>query len=139
LEDPGALTVITVLYDPVAKPLVCTLALMLSVSVVVVPLETFRPSHAAVSVSVHDNVPPDGFERMIDLANGDVPPATPEKLKLVGFNKILGVTVPVPPATTNVTGTDVTCVLFLLSLMAMRMVPLDVPAVMPLASTRTTI
>jgi len=48
LDDPDAATVMTVLYDPAAKPVVDTLALMLSVSVVVVSLVKMRPSHAAV-------------------------------------------------------------------------------------------
>ena len=120
----------TVLYDPAAKPVVDTLALMLSVSVVVVPLVMLRPSHAAVSVSVQVNVPPVGFDTVIGLASGDGPPATPEKLKLMGLSRMLGVTVAVavavalPAVTVKVTGTGVTCTRSFLSVMAMRTVPL---------------
>ena len=44
------------LYDLAAIPVAETLALMLSFSVAVVPLEILRASHAAVSVIVHLNV-----------------------------------------------------------------------------------
>ena len=74
MEDPAAVTVMTVLYDPARRPVVETLALMLSVSVVVVPLITLSPSHAAVSVNVHVKVPPFGLESMIGLASGEGPP-----------------------------------------------------------------
>jgi hypothetical protein len=130
LDDPDAVTVTTVLYDPAAKPLVDTLALMLSVSVVVVPLITLRPSQAAVSVSVHVKVPPVGFDTVIGLASGAGPPTMPEKLKLVGLSRMLGVTVAVevamalPPVTVKVTGTGVTCVLSFLSMLALRIVQL---------------
>jgi hypothetical protein len=87
-----------------------------------------RPSHAAVSVSVQVNVPPVGFDTVIGLARGDGPPATPEKLKLMGLSRMLGVTVAVavalPAVTVKVTGTGVTCIRSFLSVMAMRMVPL---------------
>jgi len=46
------------LYDPAAIPVIETLALMLSFSVAVVPLEILRASHAAISVIVHLSVPP---------------------------------------------------------------------------------
>ena len=110
----------TVLYDPAARPVVDTLALMLSVSVVVVPLEILRASQAAVSVSVHVKVPPVGFDSVRGLASGAGPPATPEKLRLVGLSRMLGVTVRlptvgVPAVTTKVTGTGVTCGLSFLS------------------------
>ena len=97
---------------PAARPVVDTLALMVSVSVVVVPLMILRPSHAVVSVIVHVRVPPVGLETVKGLASGGGPPATPEKLKLVGFRRILGVTVlvlvAVAPETINVTNTGVT-------------------------------
>jgi hypothetical protein len=83
-----------------------TLALMLSVSVVVVPLEILRASHAAGSVILHVNVPPIGFDSVIDFASGGGPPATPEKFRLVGLSNMLGVTAVVPPVTTSLTGTD---------------------------------
>ena len=97
---------------PAARPVVDTLALMVSVSVVVVPLMILRPSHAVVSVIVHVRVPPVGLETVKGLASGGGPPATPVKLKLVGFRRILGVTVlvlvAVAPETINVTNTGVT-------------------------------
>jgi hypothetical protein len=122
--------VITVLYDPAISPLVETLALMLSISVVVVPLAIFRASHVAGSVSVHVKVPPVGFERVMGLASGGAPPCTPEKLRLAGLSRILGVgleaprvpTVLVVPVTTKLTETDETC--DLLSLMVIRTVPI---------------
>src|SRR4029078_4550244 len=124
--------VMTVLYDPAAKPVVDTLALTLSVSVVVVPLVMLSPSHAAVSVNVQVNVPPVGFDTVMGLASGEGPPATPEKLKPMGLSRMLGVTVAVavavavalPPVTVKVTGTAVTCIRSFLSAMAMRTVPL---------------
>ncbi len=91
-----------------------TLALIAPASVVVVPLTTFRPSQEADSVSVQVNVPPVGFVRLTVWANGAVPPAVPEKLRLVGFSCRLGVDVVVPdvgvppdtpPDTMSVTGT----------------------------------
>ena len=92
-----------------------TLALIVSTSVVVVPLVTLRPSHDADSVSDHVKVPPVGFVRLIVLANGAVPPAVPEKLRLTGFRSMLDVgvmllngDVVIPPDTTRVTGTVVT-------------------------------
>jgi hypothetical protein len=101
---------------------------MLSVSVVVVPLVMLRPSHAAVSVSVQVNVPPVGFDTVTGLASGEGPPAMPEKLKLIGLSRMLGVTVAVavalPAVTVKVTGTGVTCTRSFLSVMAMRTVPL---------------
>src|SRR4030095_11030427 len=127
-----------VLYVPAARPLVETLALMLSTSVVVVPLVTLRPSQAADSVSDQVSVPPVGLVRFIDCANGAAPPAVPAKVRLTGFSRMLGVTVvpppvvdvvppevdvvlpdpdvappdvgvTVPPETTSVTGTELTC------------------------------
>jgi hypothetical protein len=125
-DAPDALTLITVLYVPAASPVLETLALMLSISVVVVPLMILRPSHAAVSVNVHVKVPPVGFDTVMGLASGEEPPAVPEKLKLVGLSRMLGVTVRllVPPVTTKVTGTDVTCILLFFSAMEIRTVPL---------------
>ena len=126
-DAPDALTLITVLYVPAARPVLETLALMLSISVVVVPLMTLRPSHAAASVRVHVKVPPVGFDTVMGLASGEGPPAVPEKLKLVGLSRMLGVvvvTLLVLPVTTKVTGTDVTCILLFFSAMAMRTVPL---------------
>lgn len=97
------------------------LALIASISVVVVPLVTFRPSHEADSVSDQVSVPPVGFERLMVWARGFAPPAVPEKLRLVGFRSMLGVVVvlvdvvvdvvlvevvvAVPPDTTRVTET----------------------------------
>ena len=97
---------------PAARPVVDTLALMLSVSVAVVPLMILSPSHAAVSVIVQIRVPPVGLDTVKGLASGGGPPATPEKLKPVGLRRMLGVTVLVPvavaPETINVTNTGVT-------------------------------
>jgi hypothetical protein len=99
---------------------------MLSISVVVVPLVILRPNHAAVSVSVQVNVPPVGLDNVTGLASGGGPPATPEKLKLVGLSRMLGVTVRLLPplVTTKVTGTGVTSVLLFFSVIAMLTVPL---------------
>src|SRR5678815_4369909 len=102
-----------------------TLALMLSIPVVVVPPVTLSPSHAAVSVSVHVKVPPVGLDTVMGLASGEGPPCTPEKLKLVGLRKMLGVAVLVlvgvtpAPATLNVTRTALLC-----EPMVMQTVPL---------------
>src|SRR5512134_399538 len=111
-------------------PVVETLALMLSISVVVVPLVILRPNHAVVSVNVQVNVPPVGLVNVMGLASGDGPPATPEKLKLVGLSRMLGVgdvRLAPPPVTTIVTGTAVTCILSFLSEIEMRTVALYVP------------
>src|SRR6476620_6736002 len=88
---------------------------MLSVSVVVVPLEILRASHAAGSVIVHVNVPPIGFDSVIGFASGGGPPATPEKFRLVGLSNMLGVTAAVPPVTTSLTGTATICVLLIVN------------------------
>jgi hypothetical protein len=71
----------------------------------------FRASQGADLVSVQERVPPVGFERLIVLARGFAPPAVPEKLRLAGFNSMLGdvvvgvlEVVVVPLETTNVTG-----------------------------------
>lgn len=50
-----------------------------------------RASQGADSASVQESVPPVGFKRLIVWANGFVPPAFPEKLRLVGFKSMLGV------------------------------------------------
>lgn len=71
-----------------------------------------RASQGADSASVQESVPPVGFKRLIVWANGFVPPAVPEKLRLVGFRSMLGVVVVVvlgvvdvlPVETTNITG-----------------------------------
>jgi hypothetical protein len=54
-------------------------------------------------LTLHDNVPPVGFVRLISCAAGAVPPATPEKLSAVGLSEILGVD-DVVPVTVRVTG-----------------------------------
>jgi hypothetical protein len=106
---------------PAASPDVETLALIASISVVVVPLVTLRPSHDADSLSVQVNVPPVGLVILNVWADGAVPPAAPEKLRLTGFRSMLGVdvvlldvvvdvvllevVVAVPPDTTRVTET----------------------------------
>ena len=81
---------------------------------------------AGDTVNVHVKVPPVGFDTLMGLASGEGPPAVPEKLKLVGLSRMLGVTVRLllPLVTTKVTGTDVTCILLFFSAMAMRTVPL---------------
>lgn len=69
-----------------------------------------RASQGADSASVQESVPPVGFKRLIVWANGFVPPAVPEKLRLVGFRSMLGVVVVLgvvdvlPVETTNITG-----------------------------------
>lgn len=109
---------------PAARPVVETLALIASTSVVVVPLVILRPSHDAGSVSVQVSVPPVGLLRLNVWARGVVPPAVPEKLRLTGFKSMLGVDdvlpldvdvvlpdvdVAVPPETTRVTGIALSC------------------------------
>jgi len=108
---------------PAARPVVETLALIASTSVVVVPLVILRPSHDAGSVSVQVSVPPVGLLRLNVWARGVVPPAVPEKLRLTGFKSMLGVDVVlvevdvvlpdvevvVPPETTRVMGTALSC------------------------------
>ena len=102
---------------PAASPDVETPALIASISVVVVPLAILRPSHEADSVSVQVNVPPVGLEILNVWADGAVPPAVPEKLRLTGFSRILGVDVVVVdvdvdvvvvPETARLTATGVT-------------------------------
>ena len=115
LEAPDAATTIAVLYVPAANPVVDTLALTESTSVVVVPEAMLSPSHAADSVKDHVNVPPVGFETETGLASGGGPAAVPEKLRLIGLSWMLGVGPVWLPAMKSVTGTDVICVLFLLS------------------------
>jgi len=74
---------------------------------------------------------------MIDLADGAVPPAVPEKLRLVGLKRMLGVGADVPPVTINVTGTEVTCGFPLLPSIEIITLPLYVPAGSPVAFTCT--
>ena len=103
---------------PAARPEVEILALIASISVVVVPFAMFRPSHEADSMSVQVSVPPAGFEILNICATGAAPPAVPEKLSDAGLRDMLGVevvvdlvlrdvVVAVPSETTNVTGTVV--------------------------------
>ena len=68
-----------------------------------------RASQSADSVSAHESVPPVWFKRLIVWASGFVPPADPDKLRVVGFKSMLavvvvGVFVPPPVETANVTG-----------------------------------
>lgn len=116
---------------PAASPDVETLALIASISVVVVPLLTFKPSHEADSVSVQVNVPPVGLVILNVWANGVAPPAVPEKLRLTGFRSMLGVDVVVEdvdvavvPETAKLTATGVTWLLPFLSVTVMLTVPL---------------
>jgi hypothetical protein len=76
---------------------------MESVSVVVVPEATERPSQDALEARLHDKVPPVGFARLIGCGAGAVLPATPEKLKAAGLSEILGADDAVP-VTVRVTG-----------------------------------
>ena len=61
-------------------------------------------SQAADSVMLHASVPPVGLIRFMVFASGFAPPAVPEKLRLVGFSRMLGAVVVPPVETTNVTG-----------------------------------
>lgn len=88
---------------PAASPVRLTPAEIESDSVVVVPEETERPSQDALEARLQDNVPPVGFARRISCAAGVVPPAIPEKLKVVGASEMLGVD-DVVPVTRRVTG-----------------------------------
>ena len=81
---------------PAARPVRFTAAEMESVSVVVVPEPVERLSQAALSLVVHDKVPPLGFVRLINCAAGAVPPATAEKLSVFGLREMLGAEL-VPP------------------------------------------
>jgi hypothetical protein len=76
---------------------------MVSVSVIVVPETVLSSSQVALSLSVHDKVPPPELVIAIGCAAGFVPPTVPEKTKLAGLKMI------VPPlvddVTVRVTGT----------------------------------
>jgi hypothetical protein len=73
---------------------------MESDSVVVIPEPVERFSQAALSLVVQDKVPPLGFVSVICWAVGAVPPATPEKLSVLGLREMLGVE-PDPPTVSD--------------------------------------
>lgn len=75
-------------------------------SVVVVPEIVAGLSQAALLLTLHDNVPPVGFVRLISCAAGAVPPAIPEKPSAVGLSEMLGVD-DVVPVIVRVTGIEV--------------------------------
>jgi hypothetical protein len=83
-----------------------TLALTWSVSVVVVPEVILSASQGADSVMLHVNNPPVGLATFMVFASGVVPPAVPEKLRLIGFRSMLGVAGVPPLETTRLTATD---------------------------------
>ena len=66
-----------------------TLALMVSVSVVVVPEAVLSCSQAALSLSVQDKVPPPVLVSANGCADGFAPPTVPEKAKFVGREPIV--------------------------------------------------
>ena len=66
-----------------------TLALMVSVSVVVVPEAVLSSNQAALSLSVQDKVPPPILVSANGCADGFAPPTVPEKAKFVGREPIV--------------------------------------------------
>ncbi len=86
---------------PATSPAVLTVAMMVPLPE---PEAGLRVSQAALSLAVQVKVPPSVFAMLMSCAAGLVPPAVPEKLRLVGFRSRLGVVVVPPVETTNVTG-----------------------------------
>lgn len=82
-----------------------TAAVTESVSVEVVPNAVESVSHAALSLIVHDNVPPVGFVKLKSWAAGLAPPETAEKLSAIG--DIFNVGAAVEPEIVNAMGIEV--------------------------------
>ncbi len=80
-----------------------TLAEMVSVSVVVVPDTGVSCNHVALSLTVHDRVPPPVLVILNVFAAGFVPPIVPEKVKFAGLKPIVPLLV--DPVTVRATGT----------------------------------
>src|SRR5438093_6034902 len=72
------------------RPLVFTLTVITSVSVVVVPEAGLRLSHAAVSLAFQLNVPPPVLVMLNVWAAGFAPPSAPVNVKLTGSEPLVG-------------------------------------------------
>ncbi len=111
------------LYVPAARPARLTLAVIVPV---LVPEAGVRVSQAALSLAVHVKVPEPVLETVKDWVVGLVPPAAPEKAKLVALNPITGAAVEAA-----VTVSETGMVLLLAPVAATVTVPLYVPAARP--------